>query len=233
MSLDPYAVIVPFRLQADMDRASQLRRFLQIPFPGNVRVVVVHQGPQHKFNRGSLLNAGAAWIMRAEPQLTHMWFHDVDLVPSPAVLAMYDRPPCSDMDACHLGACWTRYVGHSYLGGVTGFTPRGFLRCNGFPNDYWGWGGEDDELRRRVQACGMRVTRPATGAACTYTDMEGMGLAEKLAWLRRHPEQKNTLKWELAVRHASTWEDNGVRQTTADDVVARDGGHVVHLSHDP
>ena len=40
-----------------------------------------------------------------------------------------------------------RYKG--YFGGVTALTKEQFERVNGFPNNYWGWGGEDDDLRIR------------------------------------------------------------------------------------
>ena len=38
---------------------------------------------------------------------------------------------------------------------------------NGFPLNYWGWGGEDDQLRARAQAAGCLaggVLRPPKGA---------------------------------------------------------------------
>ncbi|XP_051882134.1 beta-1,4-galactosyltransferase 3-like isoform X3 [Pristis pectinata] len=33
-----------------------------------------------------------------------------------------------------------------YFGGVSALTPDQYLRINGFPNTYWGWGGEDDDI---------------------------------------------------------------------------------------
>ena len=40
-----------------------------------------------------------------------------------------------------------RYKG--YFGGVTAMSAQQFRDVNGFSNIFWGWGGEDDELRQR------------------------------------------------------------------------------------
>ena len=36
-----------------------------------------------------------------------------------------------------------------YFGGVSALTPLHYLKINGFPNNYWGWGGEDDDIGLR------------------------------------------------------------------------------------
>lgn len=37
-----------------------------------------------------------------------------------------------------------------FFGGVTAITGEHFEKLNGFPNNYYGWGGEDDELWYRL-----------------------------------------------------------------------------------
>lgn len=38
---------------------------------------------------------------------------------------------------------------NEFFGGVSGLTVEQFQKINGFPNAFWGWGGEDDDLWNR------------------------------------------------------------------------------------
>ena len=42
-----------------------------------------------------------------------------------------------------------------YFGGITSFSASQFRQINGFPNNFWGWGGEDDELYKRTKKVEM------------------------------------------------------------------------------
>jgi len=87
----------------------------------------------------------------------------VDLVPSTPTSYDAYAELIDDTTVLHLAGGWERYnvkgtAGFtSYLGGVAGMTPRGWREVNGYPNDFFGWGGEDDEFRRRVLSKGFSV----------------------------------------------------------------------------
>ncbi|KAF4076210.1 hypothetical protein AMELA_G00227460 [Ameiurus melas] len=49
----------------------------------------------------------------------------------------------------------------AYFGGVSALSPLHYLKMNGFPNNYWGWGGEDDDIGIRVSLAGMSISRPS------------------------------------------------------------------------
>jgi hypothetical protein len=51
------------------------------------------------------------------------------------------------------------------FGGITIFTKEQFWKINGFSNEYWGWGGEDDDLYKRVVSSGMAIMRPDANMA--------------------------------------------------------------------
>lgn len=55
---------------------------------------------------------------------------------------------CLSVGLTHLlSTCRLPYAG--YFGGVSGLSKSQFLKINGFPNEYWGWGGEDDDIFNR------------------------------------------------------------------------------------
>lgn len=110
-----------------------------------------------KFNRGILLNCAIQTIQNARTIFTH----DVDLVPGNEISFQAYATEIDNASVLHLAGGWDRYnmegrVG-TYLGGITGMTVEGWKSVNGYPNDYFGWGGEDDELLRRVKHKGVTI----------------------------------------------------------------------------
>ena len=96
------------------------------------------------------------------------------------MLRHYCAPPARG-ECVHLAGAgaWSKYdlagYADAFLGGVAAFQPDDFARCNGFPNDYWGWGLEDDQLRLRAAASGVRVVRPPAGAG-RFDDLDELAL---------------------------------------------------------
>ena len=83
---------------------------------------------------------------------------------------------------------------------------------NGFPNDYWGWGGEDDELLRRIQKINAIGIIQRIENDDPYTDLEGIETAdEKRQILKKDPlSLDNIIKNEQRDLHESTWRTNGL-----------------------
>ena len=46
-----------------------------------------------------------------------------------------------------------------YTGGVLAIRRSQFEDINGFSNEFWGWGGEDDDLNNRLEGKGYEVAR--------------------------------------------------------------------------
>ena len=167
-------VIVAYRNQLPLqDRQPQLFKLVpyMIAFLGSCRprpdfkiVVATQTDDGRKFNRGRLMNA-AFREMNGE-EYDSVIFHDVDLLPSEELMPYYATPPCEGRP-CHLAGRWrSKYASEEFVGGAIAFRPADFVRINGYANDNWGWGLDDEELGLRMVECGLRVVKPSHGSYC-------------------------------------------------------------------
>lgn len=195
-------IIVPYRAgPGQEDREAQLRVFVSFMPPFleraglDAHIVVVKQKGRQRFNRGALLNAGYLWTREHLPEYAKhaICFHDVDLLPANTAGMRQAYKMYVHLGAFHIARCWRRYDTDQYLGGVLTVDTRTFEAVNGYPNMFWGWGGEDDELRDRLHSIGAPVERFVNGQ---LYDAENLELAQKLDKLRTTKE-KCMNKWEV------------------------------------
>lgn len=146
-------VVIPYR-----DREEHLNHFIpairkKLP---TATILVVEQVKGKPFNRGKLLNIGAQ-ISFGRMKSTHIITHDVDMIPLEDTVYHIG-------DAVHLSTAASQFKWKMpyprYFGGVTAFSATAFYMCNGYSNEYWGWGAEDDDILRRIESVGINVARP-------------------------------------------------------------------------
>lgn len=124
------------------------------------RVVVVHQADGARFNKAQILNAAVAHLLTQGERGDGLGLddslvlHDADYRPS-AVNAEYAVSALPY--PLHLAGLHGKYRYGDFFGGVVSMPARFFVAANGFPNTYWGWGGEDDALLGRVR-CAAAAT---------------------------------------------------------------------------
>lgn len=151
------AIVVPYR-----DRAEHLETFvpymetyLKLQGIQDFKILIVEQADNKPFNRGKLLNVGYNSI-----QADYYVFHDIDMLPITA-----DYSGC--LHPTHLVCSATQFAKgipyETYFGGVTMFPSVDFLQINGFSNEFWGWGSEDDDLIMRCKTAGLQYTRRKGG----------------------------------------------------------------------
>ena len=142
------AIIIPFR-----NRMNQLNIFLQYIHPFlqkhliSYRIFLIEQTFSKPFNRGALMNIG--FVEALKFHLFHCFiFHDVDLLP----LAEKNIYACTKQPR-HLTAAlntWRYKLKYkNAFGGAVAILRDHFIQINGFSNEYFGWGGEDDDLLER------------------------------------------------------------------------------------
>ncbi len=162
------AVIVSYRDNLVQNRRQQLETFvpfmtdylMQLGAHYDFQIIVVEQAEDgRKFNRGKLLNVGFK-IAKTLGYDYHI-FHDVDLLPNDDLLGCYGFYPHGPL---HLAAVWNKYQHLAiFFGGVCSLTTEQFATLNGYPNNFWGWGGEDEELYHRIVDNNMTILNPIIG----------------------------------------------------------------------
>jgi hypothetical protein len=105
------------------------------------------------FNKGRLYNMGFDYLMRdLQWEFNCVILHDVDLIPMNLNLDY----ACDDMPK-HFSVSVRKFheetLGPNYrflTGGVLAIRPHHFIKTNGFSNEYFSWGGEDDDFTIRM-----------------------------------------------------------------------------------
>lgn len=139
-------VVIPYR-----DRDAHLRELapvLQAKLDGQgltYRILVVEQPSGEFFNRGRLINVGMHF---ASEHSDYYCIHDADAIP---VDANYLCPsqPLRLVNWIESESGTQRREPYYFSGAVSIRKEQAFA-ANGFSNDYWGWGKEDDDFFFRL-----------------------------------------------------------------------------------
>lgn len=146
------SIIIPYR-----NRKEHLEIFLDIlPKKINVTnydILVVEQGDNKPFNRAKLLNIGFDF---KKNNSDYFCFHDVDMIPENVDYSYVTQPTHGFTGIKHLGY---RLSANGNYGGVNFFNKEDFIKINGYSNEFWGWGGEDNDLLYRVKSKGFPLHR--------------------------------------------------------------------------
>jgi hypothetical protein len=143
-------VVVPYR-----DRQAHLAQFvphIRRSLP-KADILIVEQSSAGLFNRAKLLNVGFSFT---GGRYLNYCFHDVDMLPITVDYSLCERPTHLAAEVEQFG--WALPY-EEYFGGVTLFDVESFRSIDGYANDYWGWGQEDDDLRRRCVHRGIEIAR--------------------------------------------------------------------------
>ncbi|XP_039256959.2 beta-1,4-galactosyltransferase 2-like [Styela clava] len=161
------AIIIPFR-----NREEHLRILLGHLMPVLQRqllrfgVFVATQQGNGTFNKGRIMNTAFQYAIEAGNTEGRPFdcfvFHDVDL------LAEYDTLfyRCTGGDAVNHFSTAIDKFGYKErccgmtVGGVLAFTQKQYKKVNGYSNEFWGWGGEDDDMANRISNRNLNIARP-------------------------------------------------------------------------
>lgn len=193
------AVIIPHR-----NREQHLKYLLYHLHPFlqrqqlNYGIYIIHQAGNFTFNRAKLLNVGFKEAMKEE-DWDCLYFHDVDLIPEDdRNIYICDANPKHASIAMDKFGYKLPY--RTYFGGVSALTPQQYMKMNGFPNNYWGWGGEDDDIAVRVSLSGMLISRPPAH----------IGRYKMIRHDHDRGNEENPKRFNLLAKSRRTWRQDGM-----------------------
>ena len=158
--------------------------------------IITQSDDDKKFNRGALLNIGAQ--LAKEDRCDTIILHDVDILPGSLLIPYYKVYPIHPV---HIAWGISKYNSNKFLGGILSVSIVDFEKANGHPNDFWGWGGEDDALRNRLIRIGKKFIRP------TISD-----IAEEQTHPHApdNPDLVNETKRKQVLEDSFSWKKNGL-----------------------
>ena len=122
-------------------------------------ILIIEQEDEGRFNRAKLMNVGAKMAFTqmnqkcAQKQSENhlcLIFHDIDMLPqNPQLQYECQKGPIELASAAQQFDYQLPY--RWYFGGVVAISWQQFVLVNGYPNNYWGWGGEDDDFLTRIR----------------------------------------------------------------------------------
>jgi hypothetical protein len=210
------AIITLFRDNDKGAREKQRREFIRrmnrIMAPYRYHIFIIEQSDDgNPFNIGKLKNVGfkiaGEWEKTHDMKFTNFIFSDVDMIPDDELLQYYVKPIKKPISLAIRG---TRYDARDmeskkiFLGAVLGFNRHDFEEINGYPDNFWGWGGEDDALLYRLVASDVGTVQiPKVGSVIDLEEKKT--IAQKLESV-----VKDNQRWEKLYIDLTYWQKNGL-----------------------
>ena len=148
-------------------------------------IYIVHQVDDKLFNRGATKNIGAKHAF--EDGCDYVVWHDIDMIPEEGGGCDYSYPEKAPRHiATQISQMNYELKYHEYFGGAVLFTKEQVEATNGYSNDYWDWGMEDDDLFWRCHLEGMTndTYLPVTLEKQNYLTFDGKNSYAKVPYQR-------------------------------------------------
>jgi len=199
------AIIIPFREQINSNiRKNQLEKLVKHlniflkNFDIDYKFFIIKQNSYTKrFNRGKLLNIG--FDIANKMKYNIFIIHDVDMIPDEYLMNYYLYIPKYPIHIAHPKSS-VKYSYKNYIGGINIYSKKHYLKINGFPNDFWGWGGEDDAIYDRLAINNFIIIRPDKGKIKELPHED----------LKNNKSQTNIKRWENRIDNIKNWINNGI-----------------------
>ena len=142
------AIIVAYRQKQSQDKETQLNQFIEYyhNYIDNIDIYVIEQSEDGKnFNRGCLFNCGFDIAEKVKKYDMYI-FHNIDLLTPDELKNIYTYSSPNPIRITSLS---------KNSENITSFSADAYKKINGYPNNFYGCGGEDDAVYHRMIMCSM------------------------------------------------------------------------------
>jgi hypothetical protein len=102
-----------------------------------------------------VLNCGAKWLITSGLNIPYIITHDCDMIPNTPLFEHYFEVAKSETNTNLIPITQNHINAYGNVkadvGGIAGLVFDDYLKSNGYPNSFFGWGGEDNCLRKRLE----------------------------------------------------------------------------------
>ena len=218
---EPIAIITCFRDVPDHSRERERKIFISLlnvllePY-GDFHIYIIEQSDdKNLFNIGKLKNIGFEIASYENKKIDTFIFSDIDTIPDYDLVDYYFK---NEEYPISMGLKGSRYQNKNektkkpFIGALVNFNKKLFQKINGYPNNFWGWGGEDDILLNRlIQNDSLKLYYPEKGEIIDFEEINNkvINLREKLNKLRNY-RLKEKMIVEKIVTDLYYWKKNGI-----------------------
>jgi hypothetical protein len=230
-------IIIPFAdFKPEQKRAKQLKEFLininkLVSKNCNIQIVIAEQVlPFDYFNRGQLLNAGLKWFITEFGNPEFIIMHDVDMLPDKTLFNEYlefNQP----ISLVPQDAEYRKKYGRINLsagGGIFGLPFKLYIDANGYPNDLWNWGGEDDAFSKRLDKIHLNKFSRVRKGHIKHIDIQRKSHQSKMEYLRKN-KIRSMMVHENLEKDNINWMNNGFKQLKINPKEVKTKGCIHHI----
>lgn len=189
-------IITIFRNNQDNTRLIQKRIFTywmnkMLSQICNYEIIIVEQSEKYAFNIGKLKNIGFEYLNKnsKEPIYNYI-FCDIDSIPDSELVKYYFKQTDSLNSLASEGTRYTQVDKRKpFVGAMISCSEKVFKDINGYPNNFYGWEGEDTNLLLRLSDLKLPIYVNKKGS---IIDTEEVGNKQKD--LRTKIDELNTNK---------------------------------------
>jgi predicted glycosyltransferase involved in capsule biosynthesis len=171
--------------------------------------------PKKLFNRGLIINIGVHYFRNIIGAPTNIIFHDIDILPNKHMFKEYSQSDKQSYSIIPIKSkLFQKIYGFKLTTGSAVYLtkPDLFIKANGYPNNFWGWGGEDNALHQRYKQLNIPLEyNEKSNNNFKSIDYQRANNAEKMAYLKKN-KIRNMTVWELLKEDKNKYKENGYKQ---------------------